>query len=286
MEELLKKISEKIKKTPSELVAYEDLYYIVFDVFEKNKELALFYGRYLSGAIEEQIQLTENESDIRLLFGLHKKVLLMLAPYDFESYLLYVEWERAPDKKFYQPRRKALRPVVVELQNLADDKLDLLDISLPPGIGKLISDDTPVFTKDGWKTHGELTVGDFVVGLDGKYKEVEYIFPKNYADYLVEFTNGEQIKCHGNHEWFVYNRHRMKYENLTTEEMQTQDIEILAEILKVKHYTLQNIYEQVGCKRYEIRGLREDLRKLGMCQRRNAIKKFIPEIRNNDFYIP
>ena len=86
--------------------------------------------------LRSRIPRTGDEEDMRQLFGLHKRVLLMLAPYDFESYLLYVEWERDPDKKFYQPRRKALRPVVVELQNLADDKLDLLTISLPPGVGK------------------------------------------------------------------------------------------------------------------------------------------------------
>ena len=136
MEELLIKISEKIKKTPSELVAYEDLYHMCLDCVESETELAVEYGRKLSEAIEEQIPRTGDEEDMRQLFGLHKRVLLMLAPYDFESYLLYVEWERDPDKKFYQPRRKALRPVVVELQNLADDKLDLLAISLPPGIGK------------------------------------------------------------------------------------------------------------------------------------------------------
>ena len=136
MEELLKKISEKIKKTPSELVAYEDLYHMCLDCVESETELAVEYGRKLSEAIEEQIPRTGDEEDMRRLFGLHKRVLLMLAPYDFESYLLYVEWERDPDKKFYAPRRKALRPVVVELQNLADDKLDLLTISLPPGVDK------------------------------------------------------------------------------------------------------------------------------------------------------
>ena len=136
MEELLIKISEKIKKTPTELVAYEDLYYMCLDCVGEDTELAVEYGRKLSEAIEEQIPRTDDEEDMRQLFGLHKRVLLMLAPYDFESYLLYVEWERDPDKKFYQPRRKALRPVVIELQNLADDKLDLLTISLPPGVGK------------------------------------------------------------------------------------------------------------------------------------------------------
>lgn len=62
--------------------------------------------------------------------------MLAAARYDFDSYLLYVEWNREPDKKFYPPRRKALKQVVDALQKLADDKLDLLAISLPPGIGK------------------------------------------------------------------------------------------------------------------------------------------------------
>ena len=44
--------------------------------------------------------------------GLHKQVLLTLAPYDFDSYLLYLEWNREPNKKFYVPRRKILKQVV------------------------------------------------------------------------------------------------------------------------------------------------------------------------------
>ncbi|MEG0914328.1 MAG: hypothetical protein RSG57_01100, partial [Christensenellaceae bacterium] len=56
--------------------------------------------------------------------------------YDFDSYLLYVEWNREPDKKFYPPRRKQLKPIVDALQELADDKLDLLAVSLPLGCGK------------------------------------------------------------------------------------------------------------------------------------------------------
>ncbi len=67
---------------------------------------------------------------------LHKKVLLAAAPFDFESYLLYVEWEREPDKKFYVPRREVMHPVVQAMQDLIDDRLDLLTISMPPGTGK------------------------------------------------------------------------------------------------------------------------------------------------------
>lgn len=67
---------------------------------------------------------------------LYKKTLLYAAPVDFDSYCQYIEWNRAADKRFYLPRRKQLKVVVEALQDLADDKLDLLAISMPPGVGK------------------------------------------------------------------------------------------------------------------------------------------------------
>lgn len=67
---------------------------------------------------------------------LYKKTLLYAAPVDFDSYCQYLEWNRAADKRFYLPRRKQLKVVVEALQDLADDKLDLLAISMPPGVGK------------------------------------------------------------------------------------------------------------------------------------------------------
>ena len=157
---------------------------------------------------------------------LQKSALLMAAPEDFDAFMQYVEWNREPRKRFYFPRRKQLYPIVQCMQELADDKLDLLSISLPPGVGKLLADDTPIMTKDGWKNHGDLRVGDYVVGLDGAYKRIEHIFPKDYADYEVEFTNGEKIKCHGNHEWVVYNQNAGdKKCILTTAQMANMTIE-------------------------------------------------------------
>ena len=40
------------------------------------------------------------------------------------------------EKQFYRPRETPLKPVVKSLQRLADDELDLLCISMPPGVGK------------------------------------------------------------------------------------------------------------------------------------------------------
>ena len=70
-----------------------------------------------------------------------------------------------------------------------------------PGFGKLLSDDTLILTSDGWKTHGELVVGDKVANERGEWVKVLHVFPKQYANMLVTFSNGEQIKCHENHEW-------------------------------------------------------------------------------------
>ena len=67
---------------------------------------------------------------------LYKNTLLFAAPVDFDSFCRYIEWNREPSKRFYLPRRKQLKVVVDALQDLADDKLDLLAISMPPGVGK------------------------------------------------------------------------------------------------------------------------------------------------------
>lgn len=70
------------------------------------------------------------------LYNLYKKSLLFAAPHLLDSYLLYVEFDRAPQKKFYLPRRKVLRTVVQDMQDLMDGKLDFLAVSLPPRVGK------------------------------------------------------------------------------------------------------------------------------------------------------
>lgn len=67
---------------------------------------------------------------------LYKKTLLMAAPVNFDSYCQYLEWNREANKRFYLPRRKQLKPVADALQELAEGKLDVLAISMPPGVGK------------------------------------------------------------------------------------------------------------------------------------------------------
>ena len=67
---------------------------------------------------------------------LYRRSLLFDAPYDLDAYILYLEWDRPWENKFYEPRRKQLLPLVREIQRLEDDELDILGISTPPGVGK------------------------------------------------------------------------------------------------------------------------------------------------------
>lgn len=74
-----------------------------------------------------------------ITFGMNElywQALKFEAPYRFESFLFYMERKRRPDKRFYQPRAKALHVVVEDLQDLEGGKLEFLGISLPPRVGK------------------------------------------------------------------------------------------------------------------------------------------------------
>ena len=136
-----------------------------------------------------------------------------------DSYILYIERNRPKKERFYEPRLKPLRMVTDKLQALEEDKLDELFIHMPARVGKLIADEVPVFTSEGWKRHGNLKVGDRVIGSDGNYTEVIAVHPKNVADYKVVLSNHEEIYCHGNHEWTVYDRGSQNYRTYETHAM-------------------------------------------------------------------
>ena len=70
--------------------------------------------------------------------NLYWKATLMLAPYDFDSYLLYLEKDRDAPERFYLPRRKQFLKlgIIQTLQDLEDDKLDIVSLSMPPGTSK------------------------------------------------------------------------------------------------------------------------------------------------------
>lgn len=57
---------------------------------------------------------------------------------DYEAFCIAMEWNRPINKQFYLPRARLLKKhgVIQGIQDLIDDKLDLLVLNLPPRIGK------------------------------------------------------------------------------------------------------------------------------------------------------
>ena len=90
------------------------------------------------------------------------------------------------------------------LDIFAHGKVKNLIIQSAPQHGKAIDDETIVPTPQGLRKHGDLRVGDYVFGQDGKPKLVLWVSPKCKMQYRLTFDNGQIIECHGNHEWLEY----------------------------------------------------------------------------------
>lgn len=154
--------------------------------------------------------------------------LLLLATYDtmarlgdFRAYCIALEWNRPREKQFFLPRKRILEKhgLIQAMQDVADDLLDFLFVSQSPRTGKNLSNSTPILTKDGWKTHGELRVGDYVLNDKGRFVRVLATSQEYPCNCRVTFANGEQIDCHENHEWVVINKTNNTQHIMETKEL-------------------------------------------------------------------
>lgn len=135
--EVLKKIKADIRHSPNQQNITD--FTVMVREGLKNEDIfkpVLTQGKWLCDYIEEKIPKITDLDKMKLFYTLHEQLLLVLAPYDFDSYCLYIEWDRKPKSKFYAPRRKQLKPLAESMQDLYYGDLRLLCISMPPGVGK------------------------------------------------------------------------------------------------------------------------------------------------------
>jgi len=98
----------------------------------------------------------------------------------------------------------ALEAMAEHLEAVSNDEIDNLLINVPPGMMKAAPYYLPVLTTHGWKQHGDLDVGDFVYGPDGRPKCVQARTPEVMeACYRVEFNDGTSVDIGSGHEWVV-----------------------------------------------------------------------------------
>lgn len=219
MEHTIKNILGLIEQSPQKRSLYEDCFECIKILSRDNKDAAYKYNSEFRRALVRALRTMPDPDDLRKIDFLHKESYHLEAVDKFDSFLIFLEWNREPSKRFYLPRRKKLKVLVDDLQDLADRRISFLGISLPPRVGKLVSDDTPVLTRCGWKLHGDLVPGDEVISPTGDFVKVTHVFPKAEANIRCLFSDGSRIDVHENHEWVVFNRHKQRHETVETKAM-------------------------------------------------------------------
>lgn len=128
-------IKNYIKQNGIDYQSLYDLLDVAKVAFEKENdtEWALKVTSYIKDCCKWAIQ---NSIEVLQMDELYWKTMKAEAPYHFESFLFYMEKNRRPKKRFYEPRKRTLKIVVDDLQDLEDGKLDFYGLSLPPRVGK------------------------------------------------------------------------------------------------------------------------------------------------------
>lgn len=200
-----KKIIKALHKT--DLLDIKNLSYL-FDMCLAIKEFDIELAK-------EECQHVKNRAAVlsrknQKAVDLYWKAILFLAQNrDLDSYLLYLEKNRDPEDRFYLPRRKQLRKLglIQALQDLIDDKIEILSISCPPGVGKTTLAEMFLSGWIGWdpdacnlfSSHsGHVTrmVYDVlcnIIGVDLKQGQIpEYTWREIFPNVQIEGVNAKE----------------------------------------------------------------------------------------------
>lgn len=78
------------------------------------------------------------------------------------------------------------------------------------GLGKALQNGTNVLTPNGWVSIENLSIGDSVIGSDGKPCQVTGVFPQGVRElYEVTFSDRTKIVADGDHLWNVKTQHHL-----------------------------------------------------------------------------
>ncbi|ANZ49400.1 putative ATP-dependent DNA helicase [Erwinia phage vB_EamM_Kwan] len=95
--------------------------------------------------------------------------------------------------------------------------------AIQTGRGKVARHDVPVRIPGGWKPHGELAVGDQVIGRNGKPTNVTAVFPhENWEFYRITFGDGRSTVVGKEHLWqsfYVNTTEHKRWQVRSTEEL-------------------------------------------------------------------
>ena len=117
----------------------------------------------------------------------------------------------------------------------------------PMGVGKAQPLTSRILTPDGYKTMGEIEVGDYVIGGDGKKHKVIGTYPQGMRPvYRVDFSNGTTCECDIDHLWNVRTDEQEKWETLSLSDILNVDYTKyeIPQIEKLYDYHAKNLLER------------------------------------------
>ncbi|RGR46598.1 hypothetical protein DWY46_14390 [Blautia obeum] len=164
------------------------------------RNMAMKVSRYAHTAAARNAALTGsgNFDDI------YWQYLLMEAQnYQVDSGLLYLEKNRIPKERFYEPRRNVFlqHNIIGSLQDLMDDKLDIFALSVPPGCGKSTLEDFFLSLVGGWfpndfnlsSAHSSILTRSLYDGvLEIINDPVEYTWHEVFPNVEIQGTNAKE----------------------------------------------------------------------------------------------
>ncbi len=164
------------------------------------RNMAMKVSRYAHNKAAKKAAVTGSGS----FDDLYWQYLLMEAQnYQVDSGLLYLEKNRIPKERFYEPRRNVFlqHNIIGSLQDLMDDKLDIFALSVPPGCGKSTLEDFFLSLVGGWfpndfnlsSSHSSILTRSLYDGvLEIINDPVEYTWHEIFPNVEIQGTNAKE----------------------------------------------------------------------------------------------
>lgn len=164
------------------------------------QNMAMKVSRYAHNKAAKKAAVTGSGSFDDLYW---QYLLLEAQNYQVDSGLLYLEKNRIPKERFYEPRRNVFlqHNIIGSLQDLMDDKLDIFALSVPPGCGKSTLEDFFLSLVGGWfpndfnlsSAHSSILTRSLYDGvLEIINDPVEYTWHEIFPNIEIQGTNAKE----------------------------------------------------------------------------------------------
>jgi predicted phage terminase large subunit-like protein len=173
---------------------------LLFNENPDARNMAMKVSRYAHNKAAKQAAVTGSGSFDDIYW---QYLLLEAQNYQVDSGLLYLEKNRIPKERFYEPRRNVFlqHNIIGSLQDLMDDKLDIFALSVPPGCGKSTLEDFFLSLVGGWfpndfnlsSAHSSILTRSLYDGvLEIINDPVEYTWHEVFPNVEIQGTNAKE----------------------------------------------------------------------------------------------